>query len=294
MIKAAPMPYVESWRLYAKCRFGQIHITAAEPTSNQPKTHSEEKPPLVCFHTSPLSGTEFKEFQHIMAEDRLVLCPDTPGFGRSDPPPHVPVIGDYSGAMADMLEDLGYGAKGRGAVDVLGCRTGSLVAIDLAATRPDLVRKVTLTCVALLDDAQRIDIRAQFGAKEPIFSDPQYMARSYRHYVLDGPIEVSEERRYEIFIERLRAGSRSWWGPEAVVAYDAATRLKTLPHPTLLLVVKCLLAENTRRAAKLVTKPTVVDIENQMTKIDGDTGTEPWSVQSPLLASKVRSFLDAH
>ena len=94
---------VRTWRQYAKCRFGQIHMVAAAPATDTGKS------PLVCLHQSPVSGDYYREFQALMAADRLVLCPDTPGYGSSDPTPSQPDMAALGGAMAEALTDLGYG-----------------------------------------------------------------------------------------------------------------------------------------------------------------------------------------
>src|SRR3712207_7041745 len=46
--------------------------------------------PLVAFHLSPSSGHLFVPLLRELAQDRLALAPDTPGYGASDPPPRVP------------------------------------------------------------------------------------------------------------------------------------------------------------------------------------------------------------
>jgi pimeloyl-ACP methyl ester carboxylesterase len=285
-------PLIKTWRTYASCRFGQIHITAARPAADLPPDGRMSKPPLICFHTTPLSGKEFSEFQQSMARDRLVLCPDTPGYGGSDAPPSIPTIAEYAEAMADALEDLGYGARDLGNVDVLGCRTGSLIAAELAIAHAELVRAVVLTCVPLVDKKQSAEIRKNYGTEEPIFTNIEYLAKNFQNYVLNSPPEVEARRRYELFTERLRAADRAWWAADAVIGYDVEASLKALSQPTLLLVIRCILAENTRRAAHLVSGSSLIDVESQNPILKGHTGAEPWTVQPDFLAETVRRFLD--
>jgi pimeloyl-ACP methyl ester carboxylesterase len=274
-------PGVSSWRFYVGSRFGQIHIHAAQPRSGR-----GDRPPLVCFHTSPLSGAEFKAFQMAMGRDRLVLCPDTPGFGGSDGPADVPTIPVYAGVMADVLDSLGYGARGQGPVHALGVHTGTLIGTELAGARPDLVGKLVLSSIALFSDAQRAEMKRRFGGPQPLLSDPDYVPKTYRESVLQGPKELPEERRLELFVERMRAGTKSWYGPEASLSYDPLPRLKTLPQPVLLLVVTDMLAQNTRDAANVVARPTVIDVEKE-------TSAWPFDRNADLLAERVRGFLDA-
>ena len=81
-----------------------------------------------------------------LVRDRLdAVAPDLPGFGWSPPP----VAGDYSlrshvRALVELVE-----TDGRGPVHLLGNSLGGTVAMILAATRPDLVRTLTLVSPAL-------------------------------------------------------------------------------------------------------------------------------------------------
>jgi len=285
--------FVKTWRLYANCRFGQIHIAAAGPISGSLKNVPSNKPPLVCFHTTPLSGKEFKEFQQSMAQDRVVLCLDTPGYGGSDAPPKPPTLADYVEAMADALGDLGYGTGRLGMVDVLGCRTGSLIALELACAHSDLVRAAILTCVPLVDSKQRQYIKTNYGTEEPLYSSVNYLSNSFQTYVLDGPIEVDIERRYDLFTERMRAGTRAWWAADAVVSYDTEAGLKKLSQPALFLVLRCLFAENTRQASRIAPNASLLDVEAQNPQVaKGHTGAEPWTLQPDFLADCIRGHLD--
>ena len=83
-----------------------------------------------------------------LLDERLASrAPDLPGFGFS-PPPH---DGDYSiaghaRAVVALIE-----ADGRGPVHLFGNSMGGAVATTVAATRPDLVRTLTLISPALPD-----------------------------------------------------------------------------------------------------------------------------------------------
>ena len=86
--------HVRSWRQYATGGWGQIHMFMAEPA-----TGAGDKTPLVCLHQSPTSGAYYKEFQAVMAADRLVISPDTPGYGSSTAPPSQPDMEDYGSTI---------------------------------------------------------------------------------------------------------------------------------------------------------------------------------------------------
>ena len=83
-----------------------------------------------------------------MLDDRLaVRAPDLPGFGFSPPPDDGDYsIGGHARAVVALIE-----ADDRGAVHLFGNSLGGAVATTVAATRPDLVRTLTLVSPALPD-----------------------------------------------------------------------------------------------------------------------------------------------
>jgi pimeloyl-ACP methyl ester carboxylesterase len=237
-----------------------------------------------------MSGAYYKVFQRVLAEDRLVLCPDTPGFGNSDGPAAPVTIPDYAAALARALDNLGYGAKGQGdkslgALDVVGCHTGTLIGAELAVTRPDLVRKLSLPSLALFTAEERAKMKAQFGGPQPILTDADFVPKIWRTSVLEGPAEAAE-RRLEMFVERLKSGTRGWFGPEASLNYDCESVLKKIAQPVQLLVLNEMLGPNTRRAKEIVMNSTVVDISDR-------AGHGAWDIEAALMAATMRAFFDA-
>ena len=214
------------------------------------------------------------------------MCPDTPGFGGSDGPDSPVTIPDYAGAMADLLDELGYGSGGKGPVDVIGCHTGTLIGTELAVARPDLVRKLALPSLALFTTGERAKMKAQYGGPQPLLTDADLVPKIWRQTVIDGSPEIPAERRLEMFTERLRAGTKAWFGPEASLNYDCEMRLKLVTQPILLLVLNEMLGPNTKRAADIVKKPTVLDYTDR-------AGHGAWDAEPELLADTVRSFFDA-
>lgn len=270
---------VRVWRQYGQGRFGQVHVTCAEPAAGP-----GGKTPVVCFHPSPMSGVYYKVFQRALARDRLVLCPDTPGFGNSDGPEAPVTIPDYAAALAEALDGLGYGRRGRGALDVVGCHTGTLIGTELAIARPDLVRRLSLPSLALFTAEERAKMKAQFGGPQPILTDAEFVPKIWRSTVIEGK-DGSPERRMEMFVERMKAGTRGWFGPEASLNYDCATRLAAVAQPVQLLVLNEMLGPNTRRAKDIVPHAVVVDISDR-------AGHGAWDAAAELMADTIRAFFD--
>lgn len=271
---------IQARRLYVDGPFGQVHLREAQPVGAQ-----SNKTPLICFHQSPMSGSQYRPFQDEVAKDRLVWCPDTPGFGGSDAPNDVVTVANYAAAMAAVLEQLGFGAQGKGPVDVFGGHTGSVIGTELAVSRPDLVRKIAFPSYALFSTEQKTMMMQRFGGPPAYFTDPDFVGNSYKQTVLDGPVELNPERRLELFAERLRSGMKAWYAPEAVMSYDAEGQLKKLAQPSLFLVLDDMLAENTRQAAGLA--PNSNKIEK--THIPHALA---WDVHAAEIARSVREFFD--
>lgn len=272
---------VKTWRGYGAGRYGQIHVAFA-----QPEQGPGAKTPVICFHQSPMSGAQFKLFQRALAADRLVMCPDTPGFGGSDAPDAPVSIPDYAGAMADLLDGLGYGANGQGPVDIVACHTGTLIGTDLANARPDLVRRLVMPSMALFNAEELAATKAKYGGPKPILTDPAHVPEMYKTMVTHGPAALSPERRLELFAERLRSGAKSWYGPEASLNYDCESALKKLAQPMLLVALNENLGVNTRRAAGLVKNATLLDLSSW-------ADHSVWDAQPEKFADAVRPFLDA-
>jgi pimeloyl-ACP methyl ester carboxylesterase len=276
----AQSPDIRTWRHYTPGGWGQIHMWMAEPS----KGPGPERP-LVCLHQSRTSGAYYKDFQAVMAEDRLVICPDTPGYGGSSPPPEIPDMEDYGRAMIEALENLGYGDNGKGPVDVLGFHTGNFIAIEMAVKRPDIVHRLVIPGIPYYSESEREDKLQQYAGSRPYFTDPEYMAQSYKSSVYDRDLGIAKERHLEMFVERLRSGTKSHYGFDAVFRYNPDPVLKALTQPVLLPILNETLAEPTRIAGEMIPNKTFVDLMD----LDGWA----WFTAPERIAAVVRPFLDA-
>jgi pimeloyl-ACP methyl ester carboxylesterase len=135
---------VRTRRAYFDGRFGQLHVRTAFPATGG----FDEGVPLFCLHDSAATSRDFGRFLPEIADDRSVYAPDLPGYGESDPPPVSAVLnyGDAAGAIADLATDLRLRQ-----IDLLGFRFGAGVALELAAASPELVRRLVLVGVPLID-----------------------------------------------------------------------------------------------------------------------------------------------
>ena len=122
-------------RGYAETAYGQLHY--AETGTG---------PVLLLLHQTPRSHDEFREVQPLLATGRRVIAMDMLGFGMSAPlaaPQTIERIADGTFALLDAL--------GVADAAVLGHHTGGVVAIEMAARRPERVRALVLSCTPWTD-----------------------------------------------------------------------------------------------------------------------------------------------
>lgn len=140
-ISPSPPLGVRTRRAYFDCTFGQLHVRTAFPTTGG----FDEQVTLICLHSREGSSRSFARFLPEIADERSVYAPDLPGFGESDPAP-TPGHGDAARAVADLARDLRLRQ-----IDLLGLKFGAAVALDLAASEPQLVRRLVLVGTPPMD-----------------------------------------------------------------------------------------------------------------------------------------------
>ena len=128
---------VRTRRAYFDCKFGQLHVRTAFPATGG----FDEQATLICLHPMDESSRAFSRFLADLAEARSVYAPDLPGYGESDSSP-TRSIADAAAAISDLAQDLRLHQ-----IDLLGVQYGAEVAMVLAASRPELVRRVVLVRV---------------------------------------------------------------------------------------------------------------------------------------------------
>lgn len=206
-------------RGYFECRHGQLHVHNAIP----PGGGFEEGTALLCLHQGGASGRTFTRFLSAMGGDRSVYAPDLPGCGESDPPPARPTIADYAAAIGDFLDTMRFRH-----IDVLGHRSGALIAAELAVARPQQVRRVVMVGVPVLNEAERETLK-RAARPAPAAGD-------------DGRHLTTE------------------WSVSAALSHPAADRLVAVTQPVLVLRPKDDLWEPTARVRDLLPKARVVDV----------------------------------
>ena len=133
-------PEVRARRAYFDTRFGQLHVRTAFPGTGGFDEHMT----LVCIHAlRPTAGAAssriFAPLLGLIAADRSVYAPDRPGCGESDGSAEGECAIAHAQAMSDLAADLRLRK-----IDLLGLEDGCEVAVELALSHPELVRRVVL------------------------------------------------------------------------------------------------------------------------------------------------------
>ncbi len=167
---AAPLA-VRMRRAYFDCSYGQLHVRTAFPATGG----FDEQMTLFCLHPQEASSRSFDRFLPEVADVRSVYAPDLPGCGESDPPTS-PTAGCAARAVADLALDLRLRQ-----IDLLGVRSGGAVALELAALRPNLVRRLVLVNVSVMDRSLKVKqetlvLRTEHAA-DPFEAAPQELAK---------------------------------------------------------------------------------------------------------------------
>ncbi len=272
--RKSPPVTVHLRKMYVDCRFGQMHLHTAFPSSGG----FDELTPLLCVHPGPLSGRLFKGILGELGRDRSVYAPDLPGCGESDAPATAPAVADYAAALGDLIDTLRLRQ-----VDVLGYQTGSVVAVELALSRPEQIRRVILAGVPVFDAREREAYNARpwpARARE----DGGHLAEEWQRIRQSRGPKASPERLGADLAGTLQSGESAIWGPAAAVNYPAGERLPLVRQPTLVLRARDEFWEMTARADALLREGRRVDLEGHNGGLF-DTGAAD-------VARYAREFLD--
>jgi pimeloyl-ACP methyl ester carboxylesterase len=138
VVKSSKLPVppvtIRTRRAYFDCRFGQLHVRTAFPTTGG----FDEQVTLICLHAADATSRAFSRLLTDLADVRSVYAPDLPGYGESDPSP-TRSVADAALAIADLANDLRLRQ-----IDLLGVQYGAEAALALAAARPEVVRRLVL------------------------------------------------------------------------------------------------------------------------------------------------------
>ncbi|WND03483.1 alpha/beta hydrolase [Temperatibacter marinus] len=256
-------------KAYASCSFGQVHYRIA----------GKGGVPLVCLHLSPYSGSFYENFQVEMSKDRLVICPDTPGYGGSDRIRNNPTIQEYAASFIEFIDSLGVEE-----VDILGFHSGTFIAAEIALEAPKMVRRLILPGIPLVSETKRENLKAMYAKGRPYFTEEGYIQKRW-DLGLKARGRQTEERFLQQFAESLLSGLDANDGFSAVFSYIPEVQLPKVSQPVLIPIPDEALAENSRAAAALFKQVVIEEWPHLKSDLFEMDGAE--------IAHKFRKFLES-
>jgi pimeloyl-ACP methyl ester carboxylesterase len=235
-------------RSYVELNWGQVHVLTATPKS----ASGTAKPAVVCFAPTPYSGNYYRHLMRTLAQDRMMLAPDYPGLGQSDPPIAELNVAGYADVMAEVLRSSGWGTDDAGPIDVCGYHTGTFVATELALRHPKLVRRIILIGIPFYEGADRSERRLQDGVVKPLPESLDALGQDWNFNVRDRANGVTLERGLDNFLESVAAWREQADLYRAVFEYPGERRAPLLEHPTLVLNPQGSLQEPSRAFSSLI------------------------------------------
>ena len=209
-------------RALVTTRRGQVHVRlGGDPT---------EAVPLVLLHMTPLSSAMYDPLLPLFGTDRLAVAPDRLGFGFSDVSERPLTMAEYAEVTLEVLDALRIER-----FDVLGTHTGSVEAVELAATLPERVRNVMLVGIPAYTADELAERTYRLAGVPPPAEDGSHLEWHWRRRFL------YREPPYDLpmfqwrLLQELLAGPDVWWPYKAVFDYPMAERLARLEQPVLVL-----------------------------------------------------------
>lgn len=285
----APFDVARAWRRgevdfsrrYTQGTYGEVHWLIARPTGNR----RPRRPPLVLLHPTAQAGGYFELFMAELATDRVILAPDTPGYGASERPAAPPdSIAAYAEAIRVALEPLLKDLRAR-QYDLGGYHTGTFLSTELALLDPRRVRRLLLCAIPYYEaGARREQVLERIARPKPVTADIASIADAWRFHVAERPAGVTLERGLEAFWTPLRAEPHHEWAFRALFRYPAEVQLPRVQQPVGILSTHNSIRQQTLDAAKLFPNARTIDIpELQHGAFD---------VGARLLARHSRALLD--
>ncbi|MEO1102159.1 MAG: alpha/beta hydrolase [Pseudomonadota bacterium] len=225
-------------RRFADLPHGQLHMRIAGSRG--------EAVPLVMLHPSPGSSRQLCALIERLGAGRLVVAPDCPGNGDSDPLPHdVPEIDDFADAILEGLAQI----LPDGPFDLYGTHTGARLATSIALRHPAQVRRIVLDGFGVYSADRRAEILATYApevapdqigqhlmwswhfARDQWIWFPWFEKRDDRRVPLDLP---SAQDLHALHVEILKALETYHRSYRAAFRYDMRTALPGVHHKTLI------------------------------------------------------------
>ena len=232
---------------YSDGPYGQIHWRKFEPAKIS-------APPLFCFHPAPFSGLAFTGIMPLLAENRVVIAPDYPGYGGSDPQAGPATIEQYAQAMIAVAEDLAPNQE----FDVLGFHTGCFVVAECCLERPQSVRRAVMIDVPAFEEEQRQAFLKKLGPPE-LTPELSCLESAWMSGVVKRLESQPIARAFEMFVEQLRPGVDMNAAFGAAFSFAWEEKLPTVTTETLVIATRSPLFGPSLAAAEIIQSSSLIE-----------------------------------
>lgn len=204
---------------YVPSRYGQLHVVEAGVGR-----------PVLFLHQTPRSWDEYRDVLPLMAPHVRALAMDTVGFGESARPAERFSIEMFADGVEDLLSALSLRD-----VLLVGHHTGGVVAMEVAARRPELVAGLVLSGTPYVDGPRRSRVAVAPPIDHVTVKDdgahlPELWQRRESFYPADRPDLLNR-----LVADALRVIDRVEEGHEAVNRYRMEDRISAVRARTLIL-----------------------------------------------------------
>jgi pimeloyl-ACP methyl ester carboxylesterase len=203
-------------RHFVKTSLGQVHVVGAGQGAG---------PPVVLMHQTPRSTDEFAEVIPLVAMRHRVLAIDNPGYGCSDHPEEQPSVEQYCEVILEVLDH--FEAQ---SAHLVGHHTGAILAVEIAAARPDRVAKIVLSGPVYMDEESRRELGKVF-VQWHVRADGSHLTEKWEKF---SQWTATPKLVHRILKDLLRAGETSEFGHFAIADYHMEDRLPKVRAPALL------------------------------------------------------------
>lgn len=206
---------------YVATRRGRLHVA---------RCGAFDAPAVLLLHQTPRSVAEYGAVLPLLGARWHAIALDTPGFGASPALPEGASIEGWADAAAALLEALAIERA-----HVVGHHTGGVVALELAAARPELVERLVLSSTPWIDAAERVR-RAQRGAIDHVQprDDGSHLTELWQRRAPFYPAG-RPELLHAFVLDALKVLDRVEEGHDAVTRYALDERIGLVRAPTLVL-----------------------------------------------------------
>jgi pimeloyl-ACP methyl ester carboxylesterase len=217
----------------------------------------------------------------VLANERYLVAPDTPGYGHSDAPPEPLSIAGYAEAHGAVIEAMDLGE-----IDVMGVHTGARIAVEFTRQHSDQVKHVVLVGAAVYTEEERAKQRAWTGAAlQPTEgSDGTHLKDLWTNWAQFRGPGVTDAMIERYLSDSLRNRGNAAYAMKAVFSHDMATALADLDQPILVFNVQDDIYDATARSAEVMKNGRVVDLS--------PTGLWPLETRTDEIAALVRTHCD--